>query len=77
MVVKVKDTGIGMERGKLMKISDKLYQVDSTSWRKIGGNGLCLSISSGIIKAYGSELCVESKSREGSTFFFGLKKFGK
>ncbi len=76
IMIRVKDTGMGIEKNKLVKIFDKFYQVDSTSRRKIGGSGLGLSISSGIIKAHGSEIYVESEPGEGSTFFFGLKKFG-
>lgn len=75
--VAVKDTGIGIEKEKLSKIFDKFYQVDSTSRRKIGGCGLGLSISSGIIRAHGSEIYVESEIGKGSTFSFRLKKVSK
>jgi signal transduction histidine kinase len=71
----VKDTGIGIDKDKVAKIFDKFYQVDSTSRRKIGGSGLGLSISSAIIRAHGSEICVESEPRKGSIFYFRLKKF--
>ncbi|MCZ7402157.1 MAG: sensor histidine kinase [Candidatus Methanoperedens sp.] len=77
IMVRVEDNGIGMQNDKLVKIFDKFYQVDSTSRRKIGGSGLGLSISSGIIKAHGSEICVESEPGGGSTFFFRLKTFGE
>lgn len=72
--VSMKDTGIGIEKENLDKVFDKFYQVDGTSRRKISGCGLGLSISSGIIKAHGSEIHVESQSGEGSTFSFKLKK---
>ncbi len=75
--IAVKDTGIGIEKEKLSRIFDKFYQVDSTSRRKIGGIGLGLSISSGIIKAHGSEIYVESELGKGSTFSFRLKKVSK
>jgi signal transduction histidine kinase len=74
--VKMKDTGVGIEKEKLGKIFEKFYQVDSESSRKIGGCGLGLSISSGIIRAHGSEICVESEPGEGSVFSFRLKKVG-
>ncbi|HEY9206896.1 MAG TPA: sensor histidine kinase [Candidatus Methanoperedens sp.] len=74
--VSMKDTGIGIEKEKLEKIFEKFYQVDSSSRRKIGGCGLGLSISSGIIKAHGSEIRVESEPGKGSTFSFTLKKVG-
>lgn len=72
--VRMKDTGIGIEKEKLERIFEKFYQVDSTSRRKIGGVGLGLSIASGIIRAHGSEIHVESEQGRGSTFSFGLKK---
>jgi len=72
--VRMKDTGIGIEKEKLEKIFDKFYQVDSTSRRKIGGCGLGLSIASGIIRAHGSQIHVESETGGGSTFSFRLKK---
>jgi signal transduction histidine kinase len=72
--VRVKDTGIGMEKEKLDKIFDKFYQVDSSSRRKTGGCGLGLSIASGIIRAHDSVICVESEPGKGSTFSFKLKK---
>lgn len=72
--VRMKDTGIGIEKEKLEKIFDKFYQVDSTSRRKIGGCGLGLSIASGIIRAHDSDIHVESEPGGGSTFSFRLKK---
>jgi signal transduction histidine kinase len=74
--VKMKDTGVGIEKEKLGKIFEKFYQVDSASSRKIGGCGLGLSISSGIIRAHGSEIRVESEPGDGSAFSFRLKKVG-
>ncbi len=75
--VSVRDTGIGIEKEKLEKIFDKFYQVDGTSRRKIGGSGLGLSISSGIIKAHQSEIFVDSEPGKGSTFYFRLKKVNR
>ncbi len=75
--VRMKDTGIGIEKEKLEKIFDKFYQADSTSRRKFGGLGLGLSIAGGIIRAHGSEIRVESEIEKGSTFSFRLKKAGK
>jgi len=75
--VRMKDTGIGIEKEKLGKIFEKFYQVDGTSRRRAGGFGLGLAISSGIIRAHGSEIHVESEPGKGSAFSFRLKKAGK
>ncbi|MGB8217810.1 MAG: cache domain-containing protein [Candidatus Methanoperedens sp.] len=75
--VRMKDTGIGIEKEKLEKIFEKFYQADSTSRRKFGGLGLGLSIAGGIIRAHGSEIRVESEIGCGSTFSFRLNKAEK
>ncbi|MCZ7356731.1 MAG: sensor histidine kinase [Candidatus Methanoperedens sp.] len=72
--INIEDNGIGVEKDKLERIFDKFYQVDSTSRRKIGGSGLGLSISSGIIRAHNSEILVDSELGKGSRFYFRLKK---
>ncbi len=66
---------MGIDNDKIAKIFDKFYQADSTSRRKTGGSGLGLTISSGIIRAHGSEICVESEPQKGSIFYFKLKKY--
>ena len=73
--IRVEDTGIGIDKDKVSKIFDKFYQADSTSRRKTGGSGLGLTISRGIIRGHGSEICVESELRKGSSFYFKLKKY--
>ncbi|PWB55905.1 MAG: hypothetical protein C3F06_01940 [Candidatus Methanoperedenaceae archaeon] len=73
--IRVEDNGIGIDDDKVTKIFDKFYQADSTSRRKTGGSGLGLTISSGIIKAHGSEIYVESEPEKGSVFYFKLKKY--
>ncbi len=75
--VMVSDTGTGIEKEQQEKIFDKFYQVDGTSRRKAGGSGLGLSISSGIIRAHGSDIYVESEPGKGSTFFFRLRHGGR
>lgn len=73
--IRVEDNGIGIDEDKVTKIFDKFYQADSTSRRKTGGSGLGLTISSGIIRAHGSEIYVESEPEKGSVFYFKLKKY--
>ncbi len=75
--VRVKDTGVGIEKDKLVNIFDKFYQVDSSSRRKTGGSGLGLSIAYGIVRAHGGKIYVESEPGKGSTFFFRLEKYSR
>jgi signal transduction histidine kinase len=68
----VKDTGIGIPRSAYHKLFQRFFQVDSWLTRKVGGSGLGLSISRGIVEALGGKIWFESKINKGSTFFFTL-----
>lgn len=71
--VRVKDSGIGMDREHLGKIFNKFYQVDGSLTRKIGGLGLGLAISKEIVEAHGGRIWAESEGPgKGSTFIFTL-----
>jgi signal transduction histidine kinase len=72
--VSVSDNGIGIDPENLEHIFDKFYQIDSTSTRKVGGCGLGLAISKGIVEGMGGSIRVESETDKGSTFIFTLQK---
>lgn len=72
--VSVKDNGIGMDPENLEHVFDKFYQIDSTSTRKVGGCGLGLSITKGLVEGMGGSIKVESEPGKGSTFIFTLSK---
>ncbi|MCG7849649.1 MAG: hybrid sensor histidine kinase/response regulator [ANME-2 cluster archaeon] len=70
----IKDTGIGIPGDKLVKIFDKLYQIESDTNRKYGGTGIGLTIAKHIIEGHGGSIWVKSEVGEGSTFCFNLPK---
>jgi len=72
LLFSVQDSGIGIPEAKLKDIFKPFSQADASTTRKFGGTGLGLSISSDLIKAFGSELKVDSIVDRGSRFYFTI-----
>jgi signal transduction histidine kinase/CheY-like chemotaxis protein len=68
----VRDTGIGIDKSKILSVFEQFVQEDESITRKYGGTGLGLSISKTLIEMMGGELEVESTKGEGSEFRFDV-----
>ncbi|MBK8500977.1 MAG: response regulator [Saprospiraceae bacterium] len=68
----VRDTGIGIPKGKVNKLFRAFSQVDSSITRKYGGSGLGLIISKRLVNMMGGEIGIESEEGVGSTFHFTI-----
>jgi heavy metal sensor kinase len=68
VLVKVKDTGIGIPQEEQEKIFKRFYRVDKSRSRETGGVGLGLSIVEWIAHAHHGRIEVYSKVNQGSTF---------
>ncbi|MGD9910802.1 MAG: ATP-binding protein, partial [Candidatus Izemoplasmatales bacterium] len=66
------DTGIGISKDNISKITNKFFQVDSTVSKKYSGTGLGLTIANGLIELFGGKLEITSIENHGSTFSFAI-----
>jgi signal transduction histidine kinase/CheY-like chemotaxis protein len=76
IVVRVRDQGEGIAPNDIKRLFRKFSQLDSSTTRRVGGTGLGLVISKGIIEAHDGQIWVESKLGEGSVFSFSLPVAG-
>ncbi|WP_165784275.1 response regulator [Zhengella mangrovi] len=72
IVVRVEDTGVGIEPARLSSIFDRFAQGDDTSRRRHEGAGLGLAIALRLVHMMDGEIGVESQPGQGSTFWVRL-----
>jgi two-component system OmpR family sensor kinase len=72
VMIKVKDTGIGISPEELPHIFERFYRADHTRPRDRGGSGLGLAIVQGIVQEHQGSIEVESTPGKGSTFTLKL-----
>jgi two-component system phosphate regulon sensor histidine kinase PhoR len=64
----VTDTGRGIAREHLSRLTERFYRVDGSRSRESGGTGLGLAIVKHVAQRHGGELDVESELGKGATF---------
>ena len=67
VILKVKDTGIGIEKEHLPRLCERFYRVDKSHSKRIGGTGLGLAIVKHICVINDAELSIESEFGIGTT----------
>jgi signal transduction histidine kinase len=72
VVCAVKDTGIGIAAPDQDRVFEPFYRVRDPEASSETGTGLGLSISRSIVALHGGHMWLESRPKEGSTFFFTL-----
>lgn len=63
----VKDSGCGMGKSEIEKVTEPFYRADKSRSRKQGGVGLGLSICSMVASAHGGKINIESEKNQGTT----------
>ncbi|WP_421774993.1 PAS domain S-box protein [Gracilimonas sp.] len=74
LVIKVRDTGIGIARDRIEKIFDAFEQQSRKITDEFGGTGLGLAISKKLIQMIGGSISVESEVGQGSCFTITIPK---
>lgn len=70
--IAITDNGIGIDKEKQPYIFDRFYMADKSRSRKLGGQGIGLSIVKSIIQAHDGVITLESEKEKGTTFFIFL-----
>jgi two-component system, OmpR family, phosphate regulon sensor histidine kinase PhoR len=70
VVVRVKDTGLGIDSADLPRVFERFYKADHS--RRSGGTGLGLALVKHAVEAHGGTVKAESEHGHGSTFSFSL-----
>ena len=60
LIIKVKDTGIGIPENQLQHIFDRFYQLDNSHTRKTEGTGIGLALTKELVKLMEGEITVKS-----------------
>ena len=64
----VVDSGVGIAREHLGRLTERFYRVDSSRSRDTGGTGLGLAIVKHVAQRHGGEIDIQSELGKGSTF---------
>ncbi len=67
-VIAVTDTGPGIAREHLPRLTERFYRVDGSRSRDTGGTGLGLAIVKHVAQRHGGELDIQSEVGKGSVF---------
>jgi signal transduction histidine kinase/ligand-binding sensor domain-containing protein/AraC-like DNA-binding protein/ActR/RegA family two-component response regulator len=72
LIIKVKDTGVGIEAAHLPHIFDRFYQADDSTTRRKEGAGIGLALTKELVEMLDGRISVESIPQVGTCFTLSL-----
>ncbi|WP_274308932.1 sensor histidine kinase [Solibacillus daqui] len=72
-IISITDQGIGIPPVEIGYIFEKLYRVEKSRSRSLGGSGIGLAVVKELVEAHGGTIDVKSTLGKGSTFTITLK----
>lgn len=72
VLIEVQDSGIGIAREHIPRLTQRFYRVDPSRSRETGGTGLGLAIVKHAVQRHGGELLIDSELGRGSRFSLRL-----
>ena len=72
IIIRVRDTGVGIPSEHLPRVFERLYRVDKARSRELGGTGLGLAIVKHLTRAHGGDAEVNSTVGQGCEFVIKL-----
>lgn len=74
VIIRVKDTGIGIAKENIPRLCERFYRVDKSRSKKTGGTGLGLAIVKHICALYGADITINSEIDVGTEFVVTFEK---
>ncbi len=71
-IVRVRDSGIGIEAIEIPKLFDRFHRVEGASGRSFEGSGIGLALVQELVKLHGGDIRAESEVGAGTTFTISL-----